>query len=292
MRDEQGYRATAGQTAIVTGGASGIGRALGEELARAGVHVVLADRQTELAEQVAEGIRERGGSATASALDVRDAEAFRSLVQKTAAASGRLDYLFNNAGIIVAGETHGFEPADWDEVIDVNLRGVAHGILAAYPLMVRQGFGHIVNTASMWGLYTFPLQISYTATKHGVVGLSRALRVEARRFGVNVSVLCPGPIRTPILDGGGRYGRFKPDLDATVMAQALERFRPMDPPLLARRVIRAVKRNRAIIIEPRWWRMLWYLDRVSPWLSDKFCNALFRRLEHKLEAAHAGKSPA
>jgi NAD(P)-dependent dehydrogenase (short-subunit alcohol dehydrogenase family) len=275
----------AGRTAIVTGAASGIGRALSEELARKGVHVVLADRQIELAELAAAGIRERGGSATASALDVRDADAFRSLVEETARASGRLDYLFNNAGIIVAGKAHGFEPADWDQVIDVNLRGVAHGILAAYPLMLRQGFGHIVNTASMWGLYLFPLQISYTATKHAVVGLSRALRVEARPFGVNVSVVCPGPVRTPILDGGGRYGWFKPDIDRDVMRQALERVRPMDPALLARRVVRAVERNQAIIIEPWWWRMLWHLDRVSPWLSEKFCDALARRLARGLEAA-------
>jgi NAD(P)-dependent dehydrogenase (short-subunit alcohol dehydrogenase family) len=273
----------AARSAIVTGGASGIGRALGEELAREGAHVVLADRQIELAREVAAGIRARGGSATASELDVRNADAFRELVQETAAASGRLDYLFNNAGIIVAGRTRGFDAADWDEVIDVNLRGVAHGIRAAYPLMIRQGFGHIVNIASMWGLYMFPLQISYTATKHAVVGLSRALRVEARPYGVKVSVVCPGPVATPILEGG-RYGRFKPDLDVHAMREALERVRPMDPALLARRVVRAVQRNRAIIIEPRAWRLLWYLDRLSPWLSDRFCAALVRRLERRLQA--------
>jgi NAD(P)-dependent dehydrogenase (short-subunit alcohol dehydrogenase family) len=288
MRSDQGQRATADRTAVVTGGASGIGRALAEELARLGTHVVLADRQIELAHQVAAGIRERGGSATAQELDVRDAGAFRGVVERTAAACGRLDYLFNNAGIVVAGRTHGFEAADWDEVIDVNLRGVAHGILAAYPLMIRQGFGHIVNTASMWGLYMFPLQISYTATKHAVVGLSRALRIEARPFGVKVSVLCPGPIATPILEGG-RFGRFKPDLDTRVMRRALERLRPMDPAPLACRVIRAVQRNRAIIVEPGWWRLLWYLDRASPWLSEKFCSALSRRLERRLRAAQAGR---
>jgi len=270
----------------VTGGASGIGRALAERLAQSGVHVVLADRQAELAAEVAAGIRQRGGSALAAGLDVRDVAAFRALAHETASASGRLDYLFNNAGIIVAGRTEGYEPADWDDVIDVNLRGVANGILAAYPLMIRQGFGHIVNTASMWGLYLFPLQISYTATKHAVVGLSRALRVEARRFGVRVSVLCPGPVQTPILQGG-RYGRFKADLDREVMGRALEQFHPMDPALLAQRVLRAVERFRAIIIEPRSWRLLWYLDRLSPWLSEAFCGLLARRLERRFEAARA-----
>ena len=204
MLGELAKQTMVNRTAIVTGGASGIGRALAEELAGAGVHVVLADRQVELAEEVAAGIRKRGGAAVAAELDVRDADRFRALVQLTAAKMGHLDYLFNNAGIIVGGETHEFSPADWDDVIDVNLRGVAHGILVAYPLMIKQGFGHIVNTASMWGLNAGPLQISYTATKHAVVGLSSALRLEARRYGVKVSVLCPGSIRTPMLEFAAR----------------------------------------------------------------------------------------
>ena len=149
----------------MTGGASGIGRALAEELATRGVHVVLADRQAELAEQVASGIRARGGAATATELDVRDPHRFRKVVQSTKAETGRLDYLFNNAGIGVAAETRDLETADWDDVIDVNLRGVCHGILAAYPVMIEQGFGHIVNTASMAGLAPWPGMGSYIATK-------------------------------------------------------------------------------------------------------------------------------
>ncbi|MEW6689335.1 MAG: SDR family oxidoreductase [Pseudomonadota bacterium] len=273
--------------AIVTGAASGIGRALAEELAAAGVEVVLADRQVELAQEAAAGIRARGGAATAFELDVRDARRFRDLVETTAAGAGRLDYLFNNAGIIVAGETHELDAADWDEVIDVNLRGVAHGILAAYPLMIRQGFGCIVNTASMWGLNAAPMQISYTATKHAVVALSRALRLEARQYGVKVAVLCPGPVRTPILNGG-RYGRLKSGLDHPVAARYVERLRPMDPSLLARRVLRALDRDRDIIIEPGWWRLLWYLDRLSPRLCSKLWGVLYRRLRRDLDKARSG----
>ena len=272
------------RTAIITGGASGIGRALAVELAGAGVHLVLADRQVQLAEELAAGIRAQGHSAVATELDVRDAAAFKAVVQTTVAATGRLDYLFNNAGIIVAGETHEYEPADWDEVIDVNLRGVAYGILAAYPLMIQQGFGHIINTASMWGLNAVPLQVSYTATKHAVVGLSKALRLEASRYGVKVSVLCPGPIRTPILTGG-RYGRFFPGMDAGVVAEQIERLLPMDPTLFAHRVVRAVERNQAIIIEPKWWRIPWYLERLSPWLSAKIGGLALQRFRRDLEAA-------
>jgi NAD(P)-dependent dehydrogenase (short-subunit alcohol dehydrogenase family) len=270
------------RTAIVTGGASGIGRALAHELAVGGVHVVVADRQVAAAEQVAADIGGRGGSAVAAALDVRSADDFRALVEQTVARTGRLDYLFNNAGIAVGGLAAEFTPADWDDVIDVNLRGVAYGVCAAYPVMIRQGFGHIVNTASMAGLTAPPLQISYTATKHAVVGLSKALRVEARRHGVRVSVVCPGAIRTPIL-GGGAFGRFTSGTDPAMLAQMTDQMRPIDPAVLARRVLRAVARNRAIIVEPRRWRLLWYIERLSPALFERGTGVLMRRIEREIE---------
>src|SRR5688500_1348694 len=102
--------------AIITGGASGIGRALGEELARCGAEVVLADLQTELADEVAAGIRAKGGKARAVGLDITDFSAVGRLVHDTMAASGRIDYLFNNAGIVVAGEAHHYELQDWNRV--------------------------------------------------------------------------------------------------------------------------------------------------------------------------------
>jgi len=262
-------------SAIVTGGASGIGRALAEELARTGVYVVLADRQEEPAQQVAAGIRAQGGAVMAAELDVRDADRFRSLVQATIAEVGCLDYLFNNAGIAVAGEMRDYEAADWEDVVDVNLRGVWNGILAAYPAMIEQRSGHIVNTASLSGLIPGILQGSYTATKHAVVGLSRALRIEAARYGVRVSVVCPGAVRTPILRGG-RYGRAKPGIDLESLAARVERLGAMEPARLAVRVLRAVGRNRAIIVEPKLARVPWMLDRLSPWLSEKLWQRALR----------------
>ena len=256
---------------IVTGAASGIGRALAEALAGQGVHVVLADRQVGLAEEAADGIRRRGGSASVAELDVRDLERFRALAAETSERHGRIDYLFNNAGIGAAGEISEYEAADWDDVIDVNLRGVTNGILAVYPLMIAQGSGHIVNTASMAGLVPGTALGSYTATKHAVVALSQCLRVEARRHGVRVSVLCPGVIRTPILQGG-RYGRMKPGWDLAPTATSIERLRPMEPSVLARRALRAIQRDRAIIVEPRWWRLFWYLYRLSPGLFERMAS--------------------
>src|SRR5262249_30766930 len=159
-----------------------------------------------------------------------------------------------------------------------------HGVLAAYPAMIRQGFGHIVNTASMAGLNPAPFQVSYTASKYAVVGLSKALRLEARAYGVKVSVVCPGAIRTPILRGG-RYGRFKPGFDEELVAMRFEHLRPMDPSVLARRVLRAVRRNRAVIIEPKLWRLAWYIERVSPWFFEKLGLVFLDRFRRDLAAS-------
>ena len=117
---------------------------------------------------------------------------FAVLVEEIIERDGRLDLLLNNAGISIGGPTHEFTEAHWNRIIDVNFRGVVNGVTAAYPLMIEQGWGHIVNTASGTGLVSLPFVAAYSATKHAVVGLSTALRPEAARYGVRVSVLCPG----------------------------------------------------------------------------------------------------
>jgi NAD(P)-dependent dehydrogenase (short-subunit alcohol dehydrogenase family) len=265
------------RTAIVTGGASGIGRALAEALASSGVHVVLADRQVELAHAVAGGIRSRGGTADVADLDVSDGVGFQAVVTAAVAATGRIDFLFNNAGIGVVGEIRHYGPDDWRDVLDVNLLGVIHGIAAAYPLMVQQGFGHIVNTASLAGLIATPMIGSYTASKFAVVGLSRALRIEGQRHGVRVSVLCPGIIRTPIMEGG-RYGRFNSDAEMLAGHAPHMRRLAMDPDVFARRALRSIGRNRAVIVEPAWARWAWRFDRIAPRLTERLLARLFRRL--------------
>jgi NAD(P)-dependent dehydrogenase (short-subunit alcohol dehydrogenase family) len=264
MPQDNRLRTFDGAVVIVTGGASGIGRALGESLARRGAHVVLADRQAELAEQVAAAIRANGGRAVSADLDVTDFPATERLVRQTAETHGRLDYLFNNAGTGALGEVRYYERADWDLVFDVNLRGVVNGVQAAYPIMLRQGYGHIVNTASSAGLWPSPTIVSYCAAKHAVVGLSTSLRIEAAPAGVRVSVLCPGVIRTPILEAGGKYGKVLQPLPSEFMKENFERMRPMPPERFAAAALRAVARNQAIIVIPSWWKLFWWLNRLSP----------------------------
>ena len=202
-----GLRTFDGGVAIVTGAASGIGRAISEALAQRGCQVVLADIDLGDAEAAAEEIRKKGGRASARRLDACDFAAVSELVTETMERLGRLDYMFNNAGISVLGDVADYTIDAWHRIIAVNLVGVVNGVQAAYAAMIRQGFGHIVNTSSIAGLVTSPSGASYSATKHAVVGLSKALRVEAQFRGVRASVVCPGVIRTPLLRGG-KHGIF------------------------------------------------------------------------------------
>ena len=282
MASDNKIRTFAGATAIVTGAATGIGRALAEELAKRGCEVVLADLQAALAKEVAAEIRTLGGKARAVRIDVTDFPAMKRLVKESVRRTGRLDYIFNNAGIAIGGGVHLYGIADWHKVIDVNIRGVINGVQAAYPVMLEQGFGHIVNTASMAGLMPGPGNTVYTMTKHGVVGLSLSLRGEAALMGVRVSVICPGVIQTPILEGGGRYGRMLIEIPPEEMRRLFERLRPMPPHVFARKVLGAVAKNRAIIIYPRWWRVFWWINRLSPALGLSLAQRTFQRNLKKL----------
>jgi NAD(P)-dependent dehydrogenase (short-subunit alcohol dehydrogenase family) len=271
-----------GAVAIITGGASGIGAALAGELARRGSEVVLADLQQELAEEVAAEIRKTGGKARAIRLNVADFPAVKDLVQETVQRTGRLDYMFNNAGIGIGGPVHLHRIEDWNRIIDVNLRGVIHGVQAAYPIMLDQGFGHIVNTASMAGLQPAPGVVSYGTTKHAVVGLSKSLRVEAAMAGIRVSVLCPGVIRTPILEGG-KYGKILVDFSPEQQREMWEKLKPMPPEIFASRALDAIGRNRAIIIIPSWWKLFWWINRLSPSLGISLAQRQYRDMPAALK---------
>ena len=271
-----------GAVAVVTGGASGIGRALGGALARRGARVVLADLDEGPAETAAAEIRAAGGAASAAPLDVRDGPAFQRLMEATYAEHGRLDLLFNNAGIAIAGEVVDHRLEHWNKLFDVNIRGVSNGVQAAYPIMVRQGFGHLVCTASMAGLMPSPGGVAYGAAKHAVVGLCRSLRIEARRHGVRVSALCPGVVRTRILESAGRHGTLLRPLDEETQRRLWDRLHPAAPEPFAERTLDLVARNRAIILVPGWWRPLWWLNRLSPMLGDLVSRWIFERTLREL----------
>jgi NAD(P)-dependent dehydrogenase (short-subunit alcohol dehydrogenase family) len=269
-------------TAIVTGGASGIGKALAEELARRGCEVVLADMQIEMAQDVAAQIQASGGRAKAVEVDVTDFPALERLVGETVESSSRLDYIFNNAGIAIGGTANHYSIEDWNKIIDINLRGVVNGIQAAYKIMIEQGFGHIVNTASMAGLMPSPVSVAYAATKHAVVGLSLSLRVEAAEMGIRVSVICPGVIRTPILEGG-KYGKINMNIPPEKLRDMWEKFKPMSPDIFAKKVVSAIAKNKAIIVVPSLWKLIWWLNRLSPTLGMAFAQNSFQKMQKEFD---------
>ena len=275
---------------IVTGGGSGIGAALGRELVAQGAHVVLADIDPAALEATTTAIRRSvglavgQGSVSSRSLDVRDGDAFTALVDDVADRNGSIDLLFNNAGISIGGPTHELSRQHWDRIIDINLRGVVNGVLAAYPRMVAQGGGHIVNTASAAGLVAPPFAVSYATTKHAVVGLSTGLRPEAALHGVRVSALCPGAVDTPILDAAPS-DELPPTASAPVTArQFLEVLhqKPMEPDAFARGALRGVARNKAIIVVPREAAALWYLFRLSPRATEAVATRIARTAAKRL----------
>jgi NAD(P)-dependent dehydrogenase (short-subunit alcohol dehydrogenase family) len=274
----------ADKVAVVTGGASGIGRALGEELARRGARVVLADINEVLAEQAAQAIRAAGGQASSAAVDVTDASAVQQMVDRTIDSHGAIDYMFNNAGIATVGEVLDLDLSDWERIIAVNLRGVVHGVQAVYPLMATRGSGHIINTASVAGLVGTPALVPYCTTKHAVVGLSRALRAEARRHGVRVSAACPGFVDTPIAN------------NATVInydRDAINRTIPFhySAAQCARDVLRGVEQNRAEIVVTRHGRAMARLQRFVPRLMEELLAYQARRFESlRIKVANGGRS--
>jgi NAD(P)-dependent dehydrogenase (short-subunit alcohol dehydrogenase family) len=252
------------KVAIVTGGASGIGRALCEELARRGAAmVVVADTNAERAAQAASTITMDGGQARAAYLDVSRAKDVQRLIDDTLSEYGRLDFMFNNAGIAIGGEVRDLALEHWQRILAVNLWGVIYGTVAAYQAMIRQGFGHIVNTASLGGLIPEPMATPYATAKHAVVGLSTSLRAEAADLGVKVSVVCPGFVQTRALDAAMYVGIRREDAIAEMSS-----MRMMAATNCARVVLRGVERNKAIITDGALTRLLWWLHRLSPTILD------------------------
>ena len=244
---------------IVTGGASGIGYALCKELGQKNASaVVVADINAKEAERAAADLAKIGGRARSVQIDVTRSSAVEKLIDEVVSEYGRLDYMFNNAGVAVWGEARDTNLGHWSHIIGVNLWGVIHGTMAAYEVMIRQGFGHIVNTASLAGLIPVPMESAYATTKHAVVGLSTSLRAEAAGLGVKVSVVCPGPISTSIFDSTRYVTKFQSKgADAS-------RARMMNADRCAQTILRGVARNKGLIVVTPFARYAWLLYRIKP----------------------------
>lgn len=241
---------------LISGGARGIGAALARAHRALGDIVVVADQDPTSPDQIV--------------LDVRDPTAYGQVVRDVVARHGTIDVFHNNAGIAVAGTQAEVTQQHWDDLIDIDLRGVVHGIDAVYPIMRRQGSGHIVVMGSLAGLIPVPAMVPYSSVKSAVVTMSRSLRVEARRYGVRVSVVCPAFVDTPLLE------HFNPGMRPThanrVGLRLVRQLQgpPMDPDRLARVVLRALPRNPETVLAP------WPVAQVAA-LGERLVPGVVRR---------------
>jgi NAD(P)-dependent dehydrogenase (short-subunit alcohol dehydrogenase family) len=258
---------------VVTGAASGIGLALTRALLQRGAKVLMADCDSEALARAVAPLGDYVRQVQHDVVDVTDAQAVARLIDSATERLGRLDYLFNNAGIggtLPIGEA---TLAHWRRIIDVNLWGVIYGVQAALPVMRRQGGGHIINTASISGLLPVPGQALYNTTKYAIVGLSESLRHELADEGIHVSVVCPGMVAT------GIFG--VPILGQRVEAKAPPGALPAD--VAARAILDGVARKEGIIVLPARERWAWRLHRVSSPLMELAFRSMARQRRAALE---------
>lgn len=260
-----------GKKVLVTGGASGIGRATALAFAREGAELVLVDMNEQGLDSVAREIESLGGTASRYAADLSDSAQVEELHRKVIAGDGTPDVLMNAAGIAMVGCTEEVPLEVWERVLAVNLMGYIYVIHFFLPDMIRKGGGHIVNVASGAGLFGMPYEAPYTTSKFGVVGLSEVLRWELDRHGIRVSAVCPGAINTPIIETAECFNFNEESVKkgGYLIAASADR--------MAVAILKGVRKNRAVIIFPYYIRVIWGLKRFSPRLGD-FAGKLFAKV--------------
>ncbi|MEM9491486.1 MAG: SDR family NAD(P)-dependent oxidoreductase [Myxococcota bacterium] len=246
--------------AVVTGAASGLGRALSLELAQRGGRVVISDIDAKGSEATAEQVRERGGEAHIIPCDVRDPAAVEDLAASAREAMGAVDLVANNAGVAVGGAFEQVSLDDWRWIVDINLWGVVNGCRAFYPAMKERGRGYIINVASLAGLVSGPQLAPYNMTKAGVVALSEALHIEARDHGVHVTALCPSFFVTNIAQNA--RGAINQRASAAI-ARAMQGSK-VQAPEVAATAIDAVLAGQLYAVPMRDARVMWRLKRAAP----------------------------
>ena len=251
--------------AVVTGGGSGLGRALAVRLGRDGWHVAVCDIDLSAAEETAAAVARFGGTAQVESLDVTLPAQWRALHDRLRASWERIDLLVNNAGVTGAGEVGGYPLEDWRWVLDVNLFGVLHGCHTFVDWLAENpARPHVVNTASMAAMVSAPTMGAYNVSKAAVVSLSETLYAELRGRGVGVTVLCPGFVATNLLTAG-RWSRA----DLRRRAEGFFAQSRLSADDVAEATVRAIQRRQLYVVLPLRGRVLWRLKRLMPqWFMD------------------------
>lgn len=265
-----------GKVALVTGAGSGIGRALTTHLIALSTTVYAIDRNARALDSLA---RERttSGNLHPVVLDVTDSVAYGEAIAAIERDEKSIDFLFNNAGVTILAESHKLEFSQWKWLLDINVMGVVNGIHHVYPRMIRQGSGHIVNTASIAGGTGYATAAAYTTSKACILELTRSLRAEARAYGVCVSAACPGYVKSNIFTQervvGANLGAVLDDLP--VRMTSAEKA--------GRMLLRGVARGQQTIVFPFSARFLWYLSRWTPSMLGPVQKRLLRPFRTSVE---------
>ncbi|CAM3686237.1 MULTISPECIES: SDR family NAD(P)-dependent oxidoreductase [Paenibacillus] len=246
------------KVAVITGGGSGIGRELCFQLAKSGATVVVADIREDYAKNTVDAIKNLGGTARYMRVNVASEAEVQQLIEETVSQYGRIDYMFNNAGIAIGGDVRDLTMAQWKKVMDINWNGVLYGSTIAYRVMAQQGFGHIVNTASATGLMPQPGNTPYCASKHAVVGLSQSLRYEGADVGVKVSTICPGHVQTDIYKNMTVANVPNEKVVESLPSGAMRTSEAVDL------ILKGIIKNKDIIIFPVSVRWAWRIHRLFP----------------------------
>lgn len=264
------------QLVLVTGAGSGIGRATALRFARNGAHVVATDIDLDSAQATAAMIRGRGGSGSATRLDVADPPDWERVADAVAAEHGVPDVLVNNAGLVVGGPFLELTPEHWERQLSVNLLGVVYGCRAIGARMAERGSGYIVNIASAAAFAPTPVMSAYSVSKAGVRMLTECLRLELGPKGIGVSAICPGFINTNIGKNGITVGVDEELVErGQQMSERIQEFleqlpwSPMNPDQVARAVVRSVRHDLPVVpVRPEAWLGYW-TQRLAPTVNRR-----------------------
>jgi NAD(P)-dependent dehydrogenase (short-subunit alcohol dehydrogenase family) len=271
-----------GRRCFITGAASGIGRATALAAARQGADLYLTDIDAEGLAETAAQIGVAGGKVSyAKAIDIRDHDAVVALAAEIHAARGSMDVVMNVAGVSTWGTVERLEHSDWQQMIDVNLVGPISVIEAFVPAMIEAGRGgHVVNVSSAAGLFGLPWHAAYSASKFGLRGVSEVLRFDLRRHRIGVSLVCPGGVRTPLVESVKIVGV---DRSSPRIQKLIGRFEKhaVSPELVAEKILEGIEKNRYLVFTSR--------DiQVGHWVQRKFAppyELAMRVLNDRLTAA-------
>jgi short-subunit dehydrogenase len=260
--------------ALVTGAASGIGRAISLELARRGVRLFLLDREPDALAEVVSAAKILGVDAIACQCDLTDPSQVSRAVRDVLARFGGLDLLINNAGIVYYGPTHEMSQAQWDAVTRVNLLAPIQLIHELLPTLREQPEAHILNVASITGLVPKRRIAAYQATKFALIGLSQSLRFEYSPYGLGVSAICPGFVETNLLKAAERTGM-------TTKRPKLKSWWVISPDRVAKVAVRAIENNRGLVVTPALAKLFWWMQRLAPWMLDVHVHLIHRRARRR-----------